>query len=160
MIFAHTIEQVLLARKVQTARIWKDNYSVSGWRDDGSPSLKIIEVSSVSKATLFDTRKLYYVGQVLSVQPKRGAKGVAKIRVLELAKRDVRYFTKEDIKREGFSDYRQFIQVWCSMHDKWLYKKAMRETFDFFDAVGVRPDELYTALVIRFELVTEQKAAA
>jgi hypothetical protein len=154
MIFQFTLPQVLAGSKVQTSRIWKDNYALV----DDEP-LTGNKVYSTVESKYAIARKLHYIGQVLSVQPARAAKGVAKIRVLELAKRDVRYFTKEDIKREGFSDFRQFIQVWSSMHDKWLYKKAMRETFDFFDAVGVRPDELYTALVIRFELVEEKVLA-
>jgi hypothetical protein len=155
MIFSHTIEQVLLARKVQTARIWKDNYKFGSNHETLHELPKTLYTVSSAGAI----RTQYQVGQELAVQPARGSKGIARIRVTELAKRDVRTFTGEDVKREGFSDFRQFIQVWSSMNDKWLYKKAMRETFDFFDAVGVRPDELYTALVIRFELVEEKVLA-
>lgn len=152
MIFQHTIEHVLAGRKSQTSRIWKDDYFFPS--DEYDRTIKDV-VLSRKAWDAGNIRHLYRVGQELAAQPARGQKGVARIRILELAKRDVRDFTQDDIVREGFTDERGFIQVWASMHDRWLWKLAMRQTFDFYNAVRARPYEFYQALVIRFELVSE-----
>ena len=160
MIFQHTIDSVLAGRKSQTSRIWRDYYSVSGWRYgvDGNDSGVILSVSSPS-------RQLYGLQQELAVQPARGAKGVARIRILELAKRDVRDFTQADIAREGFgdgslADFERFLSVWVSMHDKWLWRQVANKTHvNFTGATDGLSSQFYTALVIRFELVTEGVAA-
>lgn len=147
MLFTHTIEHVLAKTKTQTSRIWKDNY-VPEYYDGHLLSIRN------PRGNL-----LYYVGQELSVQPNRGMKGIARIRIQELHKADVRDFDADDFKREMLND-KLFYETWASMHDKWLWKKAQRETFDFYNALRGRHEERYTALVFIFELVTEQKAAA
>lgn len=153
-IFQHTINEVLSGRKSQTSRIWKPNYI---FIDGMNPPDDNITVLSSAKNSI-TSRKLYYVGQVLSVQPKRGAKGVAKIRILELAKRDVRDFTDEDIQREGFPHKTWFLHTWTEMHDKPMYRKLdYAELGSWHSELTNRPSEFYTALVIRFELVEKGK---
>lgn len=147
MIFQKTLEHVLAGTKTQTSRIWKENYLPEYY---GSDLLSIRNQKGIL---------LYYVGQELSVQPARGTKGVARIRIQELHKADVRDFDADDFKREMLND-KLFYETWASMHDKWLWKKAQRETFDFYNALRGRHEERYTALVFIFELVTEVKVLA
>lgn len=159
MLFIHTIEQVLAQKKRQTSRLWKPDY-VFSWSDYEEPNQIVLSQKAWDAGKI---RRLYYVGQELAVQAGRGQKGIARIRITELAKRDVRDFTEEDIRREGFESIHEFLRVWVSMHDKWLYKKIehFSQPTNLTGAItDNRPDELYTALVIRFELVAEQKAAA
>lgn len=159
MIFQHTIDSVLSGEKTQTSRIWKDSWAISFV---SSESGDIRAIYSCHDKQPFK-RLRYEVGQVLSVQPARGQKGVAKIRILELAKRDVRSFTFAEIEKEGFEHAQDFIQLWAQMHDKAYYTTMPVKTFDgnSYDSVyekwlrgfSERPAEFYQALVIGFELV-------
>lgn len=139
MIFSFTIDKVLSKQKTQTSRIWTDNYefrngAIYSWHENkyGVP------------------RKLYYIGQELSVQPARGNKGIARIRVTNLAKCDVRNFGTEDIAREGFENIEDFHKLWASMHDESYLRNVNNKVYSFLE---FRPKEFYTALVIRFELI-------
>jgi hypothetical protein len=155
-IFQHTIDKVLSGEKTATSRLWKDDY-VFSWSDYEKPNQIVLSQKAWEKGKI---RKLYYVGQILSVQPNRGAKGIAKIRVMELAKRDVRLFWPEDIRNEGFKRRNEFLQVWISMHDKQVWRDTLNKTgVDYKHAVDQRPAALYQALVIRFELVTVAELA-
>jgi hypothetical protein len=100
MIFQHTLDAVLSGRKSQTSRIWKDDYLL---QDDTLVSRK-------------SGRRLYYVGQEFSVQPGRGKKAVARRRITQLEKWDVRDFTEADIQREGYSAGEDFLALWRSLH--------------------------------------------
>lgn len=164
MLFQHTLEQVLSKQKTATSRLWKD-----GWYFGSHLQIKDSQFSAFQGNSVYSTkgkiRKVYEVGQVLSVQPARGQKGVAKIRILELAKRDVRGFTFAEIEKEGFEHAQDFIQLWAQMHDKAYYATMPIKTFDgnSYDSVyekwlrgfSERPADFYEALVINFELVQE-----
>src|SRR5690348_12450666 len=119
MIFQHTLPQVLAGQKTQTSRIWKEDYTFSC--DEYDRDLRDV-VLSMKAWDAGKIRRLYQVGSILSVQPNRGSKGIARIHILELAKRDVRDFTKEDIQREGFAYKHEFIETWIKMHDKPLWR--------------------------------------
>ncbi len=154
MLFIHTIDKVLSGEKTQTSRIWKDDYTFS-W-DEYDRELPTV-VLSMKAWEAGKIRQLYRVGQTLAVQPKRGAKGVARIRILELAKRDVRNFASEDIQREGFEDISEFLRVWVSMHDKELFRKIEHysQPTNLTGAItDKRPEWFYRTLVVRFELVS------
>jgi hypothetical protein len=128
VIFQHTIDNVLNGTKTQTSRIWKDNYTIGAINQygDTSPNNDIKWVQSLNGSQ----RMLYRTGQELAVQPKRGAKGIARIKITHLEKRTVDTFTDVDIAREGFVNHAEFLKVWRAMHGN--------------DCL---------ALVIRFELV-------
>lgn len=155
-IFQHTIDKVVSGSKVQTSRIWKDDY-VFSWSDYEEPNQIVLSQKAWDAGKI---RKLYYVGQTLSVQPSRGAKGVAKIRITGLAKRDVRDFTAEDIRREGFlptkSGFVDFYRVWYGMHFP-AYVKLLDDNYVnadwWLDSMKAQIAKHNTALVIRFELV-------
>lgn len=153
MLFIHTLDKVLSGEKVQTSRIWKDNYLFPSDYYDNEIRDCVLSRKAWDAGKI---RHLYRIGQILSCQPARGAKGVAKILITELARRDVRDFSYEDIVREGFgnsnSPFTWFFNVWADMHDKSLSKTLQRIGIT---ALSDRPSELYTALVIRFELVKD-----
>jgi hypothetical protein len=153
MIFQHTINDVLSGAKTQTSRIWKDDYFFPSDYCDKTVYSTLLSRKAWGNNKV---RRLYHVGQILSAQPNRGAKGVAKIRILELAKRDVRDFTDEDIAREGFVDRLDFFITWMYMHSKPYLKLLANEMVTeewWLDSMKVQVPELHTALVIRFELV-------
>lgn len=160
MQFNHTISQVLDKSKVQTSRLWHDNWELgyNGAKNvpsayDALYSFSIIETQEGKTLTY---RKVYTVGQTLAVQAGRGKKGVARIRITGLEKRDVRSFTDEDIQREGFTDRLSFFRVWYGMHFP-AYVKLLDEgsvTPEWWlDATKAQIAAHNTALVIRFELV-------
>lgn len=147
MLFMHTWEKVLSGEKVQTSRLWKNNWH---FQDN-----IVYLTQEISERTLFAYRKQYYVGQILSVQKARGTKGIARIRVLELARRDVRGFTDEDIAREGFADRVSFFRVWYGMHFP-AYLKLLADGYVDYDwwidsTKGQIPEK--NVVVIKFELV-------
>ena len=158
MIFQHTIDAVLAGRKTQTSRLWKPDY-VFSWSEYEEPNQVILSQKAWDKQQI---RKLYYVGQELAVQPARGSKGVARIRVTELFRADVRDFTHEDIEREGFDSYKLFIDTWTSMHSAKLYKwcyQYPKNPQDIMELAWHDKPANYDALVIRFELVKESVSA-
>jgi hypothetical protein len=155
---------VLNKTKTQTSRIWQPGYLLS-WNSNPSVA-EIATYSALFKLDGIRSRKLHYLDQVLSVQPARGAKGVAKIRVTELAKRDVRDFATEDIRREGFATTKagfiEFYRVWYGMHFpayvRLLDEKRVTPEW-WLEAMSAQIDTHNLALVIRFELVTEAVTA-
>lgn len=162
MQFSHTIDEVLAGEQTQTSRIWKDNYIL----DESERYIHWVQIRGVSTKKIgyvsIRSRKtgklLYHTDQILSVQSARGAKGVAKIRILELAKRDVRSFTEEDIAREGFETRLDFYVTWYYMHFPEYVKFLAQELVTpewWLDAIRGQIPEKNTALVIRFELVKD-----
>lgn len=153
MLFIHTIDKVLSSEKTQTSRLWKDDYTFS--EDENDRELPNV-VLSLKAWEMGKIRRLYQAGQVLSVQPNRGQKGIAKIRVLSLARRDVRNFSYDDLIAEGFGDsdspFTWFFNVWTDMHDKTLSPAIVRN-YGIVQAVKDRPKQFYDALVIKFELL-------
>lgn len=163
MIFQHTLEQVLDGSKCQTSRLWQENWIVTYTKEhkNGYDTFDdvLYPISSLKeKYPYYPYRLKYRVGQTLSVQPNRGAKGVARIRILELAKRDVRAFDDSDIKREGFENALSFYRVWYGMHFP-EYLKLLDDEYVtsewWLDAKRGQLPRLNTALVIRFELVKD-----
>ncbi len=123
MIFQHTIDNVLNGTKTQTSRIWKGNYVFSS--NESDKWMYCVYSSNTSPM-----RRVYQVNQIHGVQPGRGKKSVAHIKITHLEKRMVHTFTDADIVREGFANRAEFLKVWRAMH-------GMEQM----------------ALVIRFELV-------
>lgn len=160
VIFQFTHEAVLSGAKSQTSRLWRDNWEM-GYNGIGNTpkpydacySFSIIETQEGKSLTY---RKQYYIGQELSVQTARGTKGIAKIRILELTRRDVRSFDDEDYAREtgNYADSRDtlFWLTWLSMHDKPVYRQFSEIQY-LSDVLNGRDKKHYDALVIRFELL-------
>lgn len=122
MIFQHTIDDVLSGRKTGTTRIWKDYYRAGYKNGVFVDVLQPIEQNSLIKAIWSvnndKKRKLYYIGQKLSVQPGRGKKGIATIEITRLTKIQIHHVIEDKsfIAREGFSNKAEFLKVWRDMH--------------------------------------------
>jgi hypothetical protein len=156
MLFMHTIDKVLTGTKTATSRLWRTEW---GTLEDMNGNIAIVYGKAPDSGKR--RRKLYYIGQAVSAQPKRGAKGVAKIRILALQKRDVRSYSEAEIAAEGYGSALEFYKVWYGMHlppflrllteewvtpDKWL------------EMLSPQIAKHNTALFIRFELVQEGKS--
>lgn len=154
MIFQKTLFEVLGKNKTQTSRIWKDNY-VQSFISSESNLLRAVYTHHEKQPF---NRILYEVGQVRSVQPARGKKGIARICILELAKRDVRNFDALDIANEGFDTRLEFYKVWTAMHFP-AYLKLLEDgyvTSDWWlDSIRAQVASKWTALVLNFELIKE-----
>ena len=157
MIFQHTLAQVLSGKKTQTSRIWQDYYRIG---NKNGPLSEFCQKHGNGKfhrlwsVKAGKPRTVNYTGQKLAVQPGRGQRGVATIRVLKLWKQDVRTYTAEDAHREGFNGLYNFLDTWVMMHDKPAWAILDNQTVgDWYDYMQERPAERYTALRIEFELV-------
>ncbi len=137
MIFQHTLEQVLDGTKTQTSRIVKAGH-------------KFCEPMMVYPAEVITAKKksLYRVGSTYAVQGGRGQKGVARIEITSIDRKDVRSFTDEEIKAEGFASDNDFFNVWCAMHDPDMLLWALKGL-----SLKTRPKERYQAWVINFNLL-------
>ena len=158
MIFAHTFQAVLDGRKNQTRRLVKPG---DASYDDGFGY-----IVSVYR----NERCVYDVGKTYAVQPGRGRKAVARIRITDIRREDVREISVEDVIAEGVERRSEFLETWTQMHDKPaksyldcdLRGTAYRQTsndiplyvYSEWDNYLVRrPAERYAAWVIEFELV-------
>lgn len=105
----------------------------------------------------FNTK--WEVGHTYAVQPARNRKAVARIRITEICREDVRHIGAEDVVAEGFLSRFAFWRVWCGMHDK----AALPLVNDALNGGAAskawheRPDERYQAWVLSFELVKENE---
>jgi len=144
VIFQHTIDAVLSRKKTQTSRVWKPYYRPGNY---GAPSddLRIPFTKRLSMTGYgeFDVlwsvktgvpHVIYHWNGIYSVQPGRGKPGKGHIRISHIEKRDVRDFTIEDIRREGFSEFDAFFMLWEQMHGR-----------------------AYDAVVMRFHLIKEEQ---
>jgi hypothetical protein len=152
MIFQFTIDKVLSGEKCATSRLWKDDWFIPSDEYDRDIKNVILSLKAWDAGKI---RHLYRVGQILSVQPARGQKGIAKIKVLELTKRDVRSYTDDDIRAEGFSDRLSFYRTWYEMHFP-SYLKLLSDGYVDYDwwmeSRRAQIPEKNTALFIRFVL--------
>lgn len=169
MIFQHTFQAVIEGRKTQTRRIVKPGHGCGkiaagtplefmpvgyGWGD-------IVAVRSKSG------RDIYAVGKTYAVQPGRGQKAVARIRITSIRREDVRYISEADAIAEGFFDTFAFLWTWTQMHDKPAWNANQKTDFSDGDESGIthhpdawmswlkgtRPAKCYDAWVLTFEVV-------
>ena len=157
MIFAHTWQKVLSGEKSQTRRIVKPDH-----RSYVNPSFTGDAITRVKPSTDYFDRDLYAVGKTYAVQPGRGKKQVARIRITDIRQEDVRQISDEDVKAEGFNDPVDFWYVWCNMHDPKIdvysipcgWQQALNDKAR--DSLLRQPADRYQAWVLEFELVPER----
>lgn len=148
MIFQHRgdIEKIQSGEKTQARHIVKPSHCLN---DDNT---MIWHWGSL--------RNFYEVGKTYAVQPAPGKPAVARICILDIRREDVREISNEDVQAEGFTDYDDFLRVWCSVHDKQIELPLIpfHETPKIFGAfyrneLTDRPAACYDAWVLTFELV-------
>ena len=89
----------------------------------------------------------YVVGNTYSVQPGRGMKGVARIRVLAVRRERWFEITEEDAMAEGFRD------GYVSVGDREIWRGARAQFFAYVWALYPGLDLNAECWVIEFELV-------
>ena len=138
MIFQHTIENVLNGTKAQTSRIVKPGEYAAG-----------TEIGVISAVATHNKQALkWQVGNTYAVQPGRGQKAVARIRILQIRQMDVREWDRYTAEPEKCGGLVGFWELWCTMHDPYSLTYALTPFY-----LSMRPDELYQAWVLNFELV-------
>lgn len=150
MIFMHTWQAVIEARKTQTARLVK-------------PGDRLVSESYRLPAVYNQSRLVYHVGRDYAVQPGRGKAAVARIRITDLWQQDIRQYTVDDSDCEGFSSLPRFWDTWLGMHSpktlqtitKWFMNR--NAPLSEAEAIGgyrmhmdQDPKERYDAWVIQF----------
>lgn len=124
-------------------------------------------------------RKLWKIGQTYAIQPGRGKKGIGFLKIKNIRNEDVRFISQTDAVAEGFEDRIGFLKVWCGFYDPAVTiedfgKRGFDVAIDtgggvvhrwyHLDEDGVikalllRPNDLYRAHIIDFELVKTVEA--
>lgn len=172
MIFQHTWEKVLSGEKTQTRRIVKPKTvfpsnmrSTDNTDGDWMWHGKVFTASACKPGTGYwglgytEARIKYEVGKTYAVQPGRGKKAVARIRILSIRREDVREISGQDVKAEGFDNRVAFMNVWLQMHDPEIYEiyrdyrfphQEYKQAAPFLRS---RPAERYDAWALTFEVV-------
>jgi hypothetical protein len=140
MIFQHTFDLVLNCQKTQTRRVIKPNEYAVRTRHNRI------------RAIMHNDRPKWVVGQTYAVQPKRGQKQVAQIKITALNSQRVRNISTEDAIAEGFENRQSFFNIWRTMYGEdsldlpvWIVK---------FELVGIAVDlDEYNAITHREDLV-------
>lgn len=142
MIFQHTIDKVLSGEKTQTRRLVKPTQG--------------IHAHAQGTVVTYNHVGIWKLGNAYAVQPGRGKKGVARIRITKIQREDARYISEDDALSEGFSGQTDFWHTWVDMHDSAFYETFvyahdtdyLRE-YGFYD----RPAARYDAWALTFQLV-------
>lgn len=166
MIFQHTIDKVLSGDQTQKRLLVK-------------PFEVYIETTKGVKGVFLDNIKVsdrpkYIVGKTYAAQPARGKPAVARIRITDIRREDVRGMGREDAITEGFENVYDFWETWTRMHDPlanfayndkdayWIQWRGVKnggwfhgDFEDVFGYINTRPAERYDAWVITFQLCTE-----
>jgi hypothetical protein len=173
MIFQHTHELVLAGKKTQTRRIVKlddlfTHTTANMWKFYPEQA-KACPYTSVSRGG----RKIYCINKTYAVQPARNQKAIARIEIKTIRREDVRNINLKDVTAEGFASHREFLKVWCEMHDPralYMHTEISKETvfeiaarfpkdiaIQYLDgwkrSLEDRPAECYAAWVLTFKLV-------
>ncbi|MDL1922589.1 hypothetical protein FBQ95_08255 [Chloroflexi bacterium CFX3] len=101
MIFAHTLNLVLSERKSQTRRLVKAGETIT-------PDQQCIYITG--------KRNIYQVNKTYAVQPGRGKKAVARIRITGLRRERLEKISRKDARAEGFASRKAFFEAWRSIH--------------------------------------------
>lgn len=72
----------------------------------------------------------------------------ARIQITRIRQEDVRDISNEDVRAEGYNHVRDFLHVWCGMHDPSIEHGTWGET-----KLMSRPANRYRAWVLQFKLV-------
>jgi hypothetical protein len=142
------IEKILSGQKTQTRRPVKpgetlEPYPLSALRTNEEWQLAVFLPSGQVK---------WGIGRTYAVCPGRGKKQVARIRVLDRRREDVRNISEADAMAEGFSNDRLFLMTWCEFYDPRGLDILNQYSGESLGILTIRPDHLYDAWALTFEL--------
>lgn len=167
MIFKFSIDKVLSGEKTQTRRLVKpDQRHFKVWGHRTKKELAQTMQGIAQEMMMDKKRVIYQVGKTYAVQPNRGKTAMGRIKLLEIRQEDVRKITREDAIADGFTGEREFLEAWCTMYDPvmagWEYILSTGDSLidyssnsEWWETVLSRPDNLYQAWVLTFELCQE-----
>jgi hypothetical protein len=168
VIFQHTFEAVLSGKKTQTRRIAApepNGESCAGFEMISYP----MGIKAVVRGSRDDMKwnVKWQVNKDYAVCPGRGKSQVARIRLTDIRREDVRCISEQDAVAEALYSPFEFLEVWTHMHDKPAWNAQNNTDFSDGDESGrishsaawmswlkgTRPAERYQAWVLTFELV-------
>lgn len=158
MIFQHTWEKVLSGEKTQTRRLVRPGQRLQEVFYDWQQMY--VYADETNKRCVYGTYHDVLYPKTYAVQPGRGQKAVARIRILSIKREDVRVISDEDVEAEGFKSISDFCITWVKMHDKSVTVPIIPD-YNTNEIIwhGVRnyllsrPAEYYDAWVLTFEVV-------
>jgi hypothetical protein len=101
MIFAHTLDKVICGEKWQTRRIVKAGEAFD---------------LSQQRVRVNDKRTVYEIGKTYAVQPNRGKKAIARIRLTDVRREKIGVISEADARAEGFASRDEFLKTWRDIH--------------------------------------------
>ena len=115
------------------------------------PSGEIVTIES-------GTRDLVALNGTYCVQEAHNKPALGRIKVVRMsAIKNVRFLSESNLENCGFKTTDDFLQVWAYHHDHAFYKAAILgvglRPLDVWLLLRDRPDHLYTAWAINFEVV-------
>ena len=116
MIFQHTIDKVLSGEKTQTRRVVKEGDYAEYVETEFTLATGVINFRATKRIRNANNNIRWEQSKTYSVQPGRGQRGVARIKIMTLGNQDVRYINKESMRAEGFNSKEEFLNLWRKMH--------------------------------------------
>lgn len=104
MIFQYTWPQVISRQKTQTRRV------------AGMNEVAIRSHHNRIVAVMHNGREKWRVGRTYAVQPGRGRRQIARIRVVRIRSERLSRISQADARAEGFADRREFMRTWERIH--------------------------------------------
>lgn len=181
MIFQHTIDKVLSGEKTQTRRLVKVGEFAANQYGLWIPDLKewhrrfadlltgeYVDNRARIVVKIPPARDKYVVQNSYAVQSGRGQTAIARMRIIDINREDVRNISDKDVQAEGFENPYHFWETWTAMHDKRanshllcdLHRRdyvtwgawAMDYSHQWCEYMSGRPAEQYDAWALTFEL--------
>ena len=107
MIFRHTWQKVLSGQKSQTRRLAQDSDRLWTVEQEGKAPEKVLWRGD---------RVKWRTGRSYAVQPGRGKKAVARIRLLDIRYELLGHITEVEARAEGFASLTEFQHIWQKIH--------------------------------------------
>lgn len=109
MIFVYTLQNVLAGKKTQTRRLAREGERL------------VVKPTPEGDVTVIETaakRVMYQTGRTYAVQPGRGKKAVARMRITDLKCECVEDVTLQGARAEGYPSRQAFLDVWHDIYGK------------------------------------------
>lgn len=156
--FQHTLRALLEGDKIETSRLVKpgDYTWICGEID--APWHKRGTVSQYSAVHNVNHTARFVRGKTYAIQPGRGQKQVGKYVVEAIWRQDVRTLMPSQVRNEGFSSLRAFMETWLKInHDRLLYplynSPESNAEHRLKLQLTTRPDDLYLAWRMRIRVL-------
>lgn len=152
------VDMILAGRKTQTRRPVKEgDYALIAarfkTRVNNTGDLEFVEPEKIVGVKRM-RRRLWNLNHTYAICPGRGKPQVARFRLLAIRQEDVRNISVMDSVAEGFVNEIDFWKTWCGFYDP----PALAMKHFGVQKLQTRPDELYDAWALTFELADKQSA--